>query len=182
MKPPEIIQTERLYLRPSQMGDAEAIFAQYAQDRVVTRYMTWRPHTRIQDTQNFLQQCLTNRENGVNFPWVILAQETQELMGMIDLRFTNGAAIGYVLAQPYWGQGYMPEAAQSLVEWAMAQDNIYRIWSVCDVENRASARVLEKIGMSREGILRKWLYHPNISIQPRDCFMYAKIKESEIAA
>lgn len=128
--------------------------------------MTRQPHTRIQDTQNYLQRCLTNRENGVNFPWVILAQETQELMGMIDLRFTNGAAIGYVLAQPYWGKGYIPEAAQALVAWALAQDPIDQIWSMCGVENRASARVSEKVGMSREGVLKKWLHHPNISDRP----------------
>jgi len=176
MKPPEVFQTQRLSLCPPIMEDAEVIFTQYAQDQDVTRYLTWQPHIDIQDTQSYLQKCLSNRESGVDFPWVILSKETQLLIGMVALRFMNGAAIGYVLAKQYWGQGYMPEAVQSLVAWALAQDSIYRIWSVCDIENHASARVLEKVGMSREGILRKWLKHPNMSDQPRDCYMYAKIK------
>ena len=41
-----------------------------------------------------------------------------------------------------------------------------------DVENTALARVLEKVGMAREGILRRYIIHPNISSEPRNCFMY----------
>lgn len=170
MKPPEVFQTQRLYLRPPLMEDAEIIFTQYAQDHDVTRYLTWQPHIDSQDTQSYIQGCLSNRESRTDFSYVILSKETQLLVGIVALRFTNGAVIGYVLAKQYWGQGYMPEAVQSLVAWALAQDSIHRIWPVCDVENQVSARVLEKVGMSREGILRKWLKHPNISDQPRDCY------------
>ena len=57
-----------------------------------------------------------------------------------------------------------------------AQYNLMAIWrlgAVCDIDNRASARVMEKAGMQREGILRRWMLHPNISAEPRDCFSYA---------
>ena len=46
----------------------------------------------------------------------------------------------------------------------------------CDVENKASARVLEKVGMQREGTLRRYIVHPNISPEPRDCFVYSKVR------
>ena len=70
----------------------------------------------------------------------------------------------------------MTEALEPLVNWAIAQPDIYRVWAVCDIENLASARVLEKLGMTREGRLHRWLVHPNISDEPRDCFCYAKVK------
>ena len=54
------------------------------------------------------------------------------------------------------GKGYITEAVKSIVDWAFKQQEIYRVWSVCDVDNIGSARVMEKVGMQREGILRRW--------------------------
>jgi len=48
--------------------------------------------------------------------------------------------------------------------------------AVCDVENIASARVMEKAGLSREGVLRRWLVHPNLGPEPRDCYGYARVR------
>jgi RimJ/RimL family protein N-acetyltransferase len=62
------------------------------------------------------------------------------------------------------------------VDWALTQPTIYRVWATCDVDNLASARLLEKIGMQREGLLRRWIIPPNISEVPRDCWCYAKTK------
>jgi [ribosomal protein S5]-alanine N-acetyltransferase len=67
----------------------------------------------------------------------------------------------------------MTEVLSLAARWGMRQNDIWRIGAVCDVENRASARVMEKAGLAREGILRRWLVHPNISGEPRDCFSYA---------
>ncbi len=49
----------------------------------------------------------------------------------------------------------MPEAVRAVVRWASSNPSVFRVWAVCDVENRASARVLEKTGFLREGILKK---------------------------
>lgn len=71
----------------------------------------------------------------------------------------------------------MAEAIEAVVQWAFSDPSVFRVWAVCDCENGASARVLEKAGFLREGILRKWSIHPNISEIPRDCFCYARIRE-----
>ena len=76
----------------------------------------------------------------------------------------------------FWGAGYGTEAASLVVDWAIAQPSIYRVWAVCDVENLPSARVLEKTGMKREGVLKRWLYHPNFDKRPRDCYVYSIVK------
>jgi RimJ/RimL family protein N-acetyltransferase len=70
----------------------------------------------------------------------------------------------------------MPEVLTAAAQWAMQQDAIWRIGAICDVENRASARVVEKAGLQREGILRRWIIHPNVSAEPRDCFSYAMVR------
>jgi [ribosomal protein S5]-alanine N-acetyltransferase len=70
----------------------------------------------------------------------------------------------------------MSEAASAVVEWGLALPSVFRVWAVTDVDNQASARVLEKIGMQREGLLRRWMVHPNLSPEPRDCWCFARVR------
>jgi ribosomal-protein-alanine N-acetyltransferase len=70
----------------------------------------------------------------------------------------------------------MTEALTPIVEWALAQPRIFRVWATCDIENRRSARVLEKVGMQFEGVLRRYVVHPNVSDEPRDALLYARVK------
>jgi RimJ/RimL family protein N-acetyltransferase len=88
----------------------------------------------------------------------------------------SGVNIGYVLARPFWGKGYMVEALQALIQWAMDQSDIYRVWAICDVSNISSTRVMEKSGMQKEGILRRWVKLPRFGDKPRDCFCYSIVK------
>lgn len=175
--PPGTLHTTRLVLRRPTLEDARDIFERYTQDPVVTQYLRWRPHKDIAQTESFIQRCLHAWDTGQGFPYVITLRQERGPIGMIDLRISgHRAEIGYVLARAHWGHGYMTEAAKALVDWALNQPAIYRVWAVCDVENAASIRVLEKVGMKREGVLRRWLIHPNVSDEPRDCFCYAMTK------
>jgi [ribosomal protein S5]-alanine N-acetyltransferase len=70
----------------------------------------------------------------------------------------------------------MTEALSEVTGWGLRQPPIFRIGAVCDVENIGSARVLEKSGFVREGVLHRWLLHPNISDEPRDCYSYARMR------
>jgi ribosomal-protein-alanine N-acetyltransferase len=172
--PPEILDTQRLRLRKPVLRDAEEIFRKYAQDPEVTKYLTWRPNRKVQETRDFVRACLRAWEEGKSFHWVIVRQKEKQLLGMITARVDDhGWQLGYVLARSYWGRGYMTEALKGLVNWALKQKEIYRVWSVCDVDNQASARVMEKAGMKREGTLRRWSMHPTISDEPRDSYCYS---------
>lgn len=177
MKPPEKFDTQRLLLRPPTLQDAEPIFHNYAKDKLVTRYLHWNPHETIEMTKAFLKRCNNVWKAGTAFPWVLTLKEDQDVIGMIELRIDGHMAdIGYVLARNYWYQGYASEAAQLVLDWTIAQPTIFRVWAICDIDNHASARVLEKIGMQREGILRRWLFHPNVDKKPRDCYCYSLVK------
>jgi RimJ/RimL family protein N-acetyltransferase len=177
MKLPQILGTQRLSLRQPVAEDAALIFKQYAQDPEVAKYTGWRPHKSIRETNEFINRCISVWANASAFPYVLLRREDAQLIGMVEIRINKFKAdLGYVLAKSEWGKGYMPEAVQALTDWALGQNEIYRVWAVCDVENRASARVMEKVGMQREGVLRRWFIHPNISKDPRDCYCYAVSK------
>jgi RimJ/RimL family protein N-acetyltransferase len=82
----------------------------------------------------------------------------------------------HVIIGRRWRQGLMTEVLSEVAAWALRQRSIFRIGAVCDVENIGSARVLEKSGFVREGVLRRWLVHPNISDEPRDCYNYSRVR------
>lgn len=183
MKPPRTFATPRLRLRPPAPGDAAAVFASYARDPEVTRYVSWRAHPTIAVTRKFLADyCVAGRTRGDVFSWLITLAEGGDVAGMIDLRpVTTRVEVGYVLARRYWGRGLMTEAVGAVVDWAIAQRDVQRVWAVVDLENLASQRVLEKVGMEREGVLRRWTVFPNQGATARDVWCYARIKATEAA-
>ena len=177
LSPPEEIATKRLILRRPRLSDADDIFDSYAADPEVSRYVTWRPYKDRSEVAPFLQSRLARWDSGEELSWAITRAEKDRVIGMIGCRVREHAAdIGYVMSRNYWNRGYTTEAANALVGWASNLEFVSRVWAVCDVENIASSHVLEKIGMQREGILRRYIVHPNMSPEPRDCFVYSKIR------
>jgi RimJ/RimL family protein N-acetyltransferase len=108
---------------------------------------------------------------------MIILKETGEVIGMIDPRVEGPkVGIGYVAARAHWGKGYVTEATRVIIDWVFQQPSMYRVYATTDIENVASRRVLEKVGMQCEGVLRKYILHPNISDIPRDSYIYAITK------
>ncbi len=177
--PPAEIETERLLLRRPLLDDAETIFATYASDPEVAKYLTWRAHTSVEDSRAFLTHCQEIWGGGDSRPYVIAARtEPDRALGMIEWRRRGHAvSFGYVLAPAFWGRGYTSEALATLVDWSLARPTIWRCWAFCDVDNVASARVMEKAGMAFEGVLRRLSVHPNLSAEPRDCRVYARVRD-----
>jgi [ribosomal protein S5]-alanine N-acetyltransferase len=175
--PPESLLTSRLHLRKPRPEDASPIFAAYAQDPEVTRYLAFRPHRDLNDTHQAMERFLEGWRTGKSFCWLIFRRDDEQLIGAIAARPDQGVNLGYLIARPFWGQGFMSEALAAIVEWAFAQPAVFRVWAVCDLENNASARVLERNGFHQEGILRRWSLHPNVSEIPRDCYCYARTRK-----
>jgi RimJ/RimL family protein N-acetyltransferase len=91
--------------------------------------------------------------------YAVVGRQDDQVRGAFDLRQPQPYRLGYgyVLAHRWWGQGLMTEALGEVVRWALDREDIWRIGDVCEVENLASARVMEKAGMTREGLLRRWI-------------------------
>ena len=174
---PTQINTTRLRLRSPATADARVIFESYAQDPLVCRYMIWSPHKTEAATREFIESCVEAWASGVRLAYVITEHNSDAAIGMLEARVQSTSVdLGYVLARSHWGQGFMPEAIDSLAAAALATPTFFRVQATCDVENGSSQRALEKAGFLREGRLERFTIHPNISLEPRACFMYAKVK------
>jgi RimJ/RimL family protein N-acetyltransferase len=174
---PERFQTSRLILRPIAPEDSAAIFDSYAQDSEVTRFLTWRIHRTVEDTADYIAHCLAAPPTASR-TYVLTGRDDRVVRGGFDLRHTEAHRMefGYVLARRWWGQGLMTEALTEIAGWVLRQDGVFRVGSTCDVDNIGSARVMEKAGLAREGLVRRWLVHPNLGEEPRDCFVYARTR------
>jgi [ribosomal protein S5]-alanine N-acetyltransferase len=171
--------TDRLVLRPIAEADAAAAFAEYAADPLVTRYLTWVPHDSEQSCAAFFAEQAARHAAGTLGAYAITLRNNGRLIGAFDLRSDaagHRVDFGCVLGRIHWRQGYMSEALSHVVGWVLGQPTVYRIWAVTDVENVASARTMEKAGLMREGVLRRWFVHPNLGPEPRDCFRYARVR------
>lgn len=171
------IVLDRLQLRKPNVSDADAIFKNWATDEEVAKYSTWRTHKSIEDTNIFIQYMLDCWHKGNELTWLISLLNSEEAIGAISVRPKKHVIeLGYALGRVYWNQGYMTEAVSGIMEMLFCEPGIYRVWAFCDVQNVASIKVLEKSGMQKEGLLRKWSLHPNVSDIPRDCYCYSEVK------
>lgn len=169
---PDCLEGPRLTLNKPRLTDAEAVFARWTADPEVTRYLTWSPHRAVEDTRGWLRNIIEAFDgHGSHVAW--LMHDATGPVGAIGVtRERHRLSLGYVVARAYWGRGYATEASQTLLQFARTLPGVGRIDSVCDVDNHASARVLEKVGMRFEGVLERWIHHPNLSAEPRDVRSY----------
>jgi ribosomal-protein-alanine N-acetyltransferase len=177
MTPPETLHTARSVLRKPTREDAPLMFAAYGRDAEVAHYLTWRPHTCVADSEAVIGHFLDSWRDGCEFHWLLFRHGGSELIGATGVRReAYRLDRGYVLARRHWGYGFMAEALTAVVDWAFTEPSVFRIGALCDIDDRRSARVLERAGFEREGILRCWAVHPNIASTPRDCYSYSKTR------
>ena len=173
---PQEILTGRLLLRLPRASDAEQVFTRYAHDPAVCRYMSWVPHCTVDDTIAYLERSIADEQAGTIVARLIL-RDSGQLLGSVGGQWQgHRIGFGYCLARDAWGRGYATEAASAFVAAAMEEPAICRVQAFCDLENRASARVLEKVGLTLEGKLRRYIAFPNLGHEPRDVFCYAKVR------
>ena len=157
-RPPEL-RTARLLLRPFQSDDVDDVFA-YASDPEWGRHLPVpRPYTR-HSAEEFVAGALRT-DPGLRLEWAIVHEG--RVSGAIELRLSDdrerlsgpgSAEIGYSIARGLWGRGLTTEAASAVVAYGFGKLGLARIWACADVRNVASWRVMEKLGMRREGVLR----------------------------
>lgn len=177
--PTTTLTTDRLLIRPPRLDDAEAIFERYAQDPEVTRYLIWRPHRSLDETRTFLGGYIAQGEDEHQYSWVTVRRADELLLGTITLRvYPPTTEVGYTVAKPDWGRGYGTEALRAVVHFGLALPDVFRIQATCHVDNHASARIMDKVGMEREGTLRRYLYFPTIGPEAQDVHMYARVQDA----
>ena len=173
---PERIETDRLVLRRPRLADAAAIFARYASDPEVTRWVGWPRHTAVEQTEGFLGFAADEWVRWPAGPYLIERREDALLIGSTGFGFESpwAAMTGYVLAKDAWGQGYATESLRAIVELAPGL-GVRRLFAYCHAGHAASAHVLDKGGFTREGILARHTIFPNSGDpEPASVLLYAR--------
>jgi [ribosomal protein S5]-alanine N-acetyltransferase len=150
----EVIRTDRLLLRPWAFGDVADVLA-FADDAEWSRYLPVpQPYSEADARKFIAAQVLLDRQ--VHASWAI--EHERRVLGGVNVRFSAERRIGelgYSIARPWWGRGLATEAARAVVDATFgALPEFARMRAMADARNAASLRVLEKIGMRREGVLR----------------------------
>jgi RimJ/RimL family protein N-acetyltransferase len=169
----ERLETERLLLRRPRRDDVRPIFERYASDAEVTRYLSWRQHHSLEDTDVFLAFSDGEWSRWGCGPYLVFARDDGTLLGSTGLAFESRelASTGYVFARDAWGQGFATESLRAMIALARAR-GLARLYAICHIDHRASSRVMEKAGLLREGVLPRHTVFPNISPFACDVLSY----------
>lgn len=173
---PVRIELGRITLRELEEDDLASVQA-WAGDPEVSRYMEWGPNDE-DDTRAFLAYVAEARAARPRrtYELGIELRESGALVGAAGVRVRDAEArsgdLGYVLRRDRWGRGYATEAGRALVVLAHEGLGLHRVWATCRPQNRASARVLEKLGMRCEGRLR---HEKRVRGEWVDSLLYARI-------
>lgn len=172
----KLLETERLILRKIKIDDAQQMFDNYASRDVVTEFLRWKSHKSVQNTISYLSSVVIPAYNEETYRWAIELKSNRQMIGCIDVvkfdKSVKMAELGYVLSDDYWGLGIMPEAGKAVIEYLKELD-FKRIQAIHHMGNPKSGRVMQKLGMQFEGVLRK--AHLNKKGEIIDVAMYALI-------
>jgi [ribosomal protein S5]-alanine N-acetyltransferase len=157
-----ILATGRLSLRPFEEPDWHAMHA-IAADPEVARFMPSDPRTE-HETRDLVQWMIQGpNDHPPHYDFAVLLQADGTLIGSCSLgrRYdeVDQAELSYMLNRAYWGHGYATEAAHAVLTYGFTELGLHRVFATCRPSNSASVRVLEKLGMQREGYLRqhRWM-------------------------
>lgn len=155
-----VLTTDRLILRAIHPSDAENVY-EYSSDIEVPKYLLWYPHESIDYTEHYLRKIKLDYRIGKFYDWALVLKNGENKGKMIgtcgftsfDLH-NNSAEVGYVLNRSFWGQGLAAEALREVLAFGFDELILRRIEAKYIAQNVNSRKVMEKCGMTFEGVLR----------------------------
>lgn len=164
---PFTLTTARLTLRWLTEADVPALFAIFS-DPAVMRYWSTPPLTEVAAAEKMVRTIQGAYESGDFLQLGLERRATPGVIGtctLFSFAFpSRRAELGYALGRPFWGEGYMHEALQTLVAYAFQTLNLNRLEADIDPRNTASAKTLERLGFQPEGYLReRWIVNDEVS-------------------
>ena len=173
---PVTIRTTRLVIRELDSSDADAV-QRCAGDPEVVRNLPFGPNTPDQ-TRAFIERVLLTQRETPRHNYEMAISQNHGLIGCVRLTVRSAddrqGDLGYMLRRDRWGNGFMTEATRAIVGFGFESLGLHRIWATCGTENVASVRVLEKVGMRREGHL---LHERLVRGKWRDTYVYAVLED-----
>ncbi|ANC76137.1 acetyltransferase [Fictibacillus phosphorivorans] len=154
-----MLNTQRIVFREMVSEDWKAIH-RYASQEIVSQYQPWGPNHEA-DTITYVKEVIddANRNPRERYAFAIVEKQSNLLIGAGELQITSFAnrigEIGYVLHPNYWGKGIATEAGQLLLKFGFEDLQLHRLFATCDPRNKASEKVLIKLDMTLEGVMRE---------------------------
>ncbi len=152
-----LLETERLILRPLQAADAAGLLALYAQPEV-TEYTEIITMTEEDQARRWIEGLEAMRRAGQGIRWGVFDRESGSLIGTVGFhhwdRTRRRAEVSYDLSPRWWGQGYMREAMQVVLQFGFERLNLHRIEALVDPADTRSQNLLSGLGFQLEGVLR----------------------------
>ncbi|WP_373124721.1 GNAT family N-acetyltransferase [Blautia producta] len=151
----QTITTERLKLRRFHIRDVEAVFNNYGSDINVNRYISFAPCSTLESAKEFIEMHIKQYDSNPDFyGWaIILKDKVIGSIGLFNVEKSGQCELGYSIGSAWWGYGYATEAAAAVLEFAFQKMQVHRVYASHHIENLASGKVLEKIGMHYEGTM-----------------------------
>lgn len=177
LNPPELLAGRQLRLRRSRVHDAAALFV-IAHDPEVMRYVDWPAQMAQGEAWAFLDASAQRWRDGSEFHWMIESLDAAGVLGCIACR-PRGHAVdfGVLLSRTAWGHGHATEAAGLLVGWLKTRPAVHRLWALTDAEHHRAGAMLGRVGLQREGLLRRATVRPNLSPLPRDSVVWGLARD-----
>lgn len=156
-KNPPILECDRIILKKMDRSFADDMF-EYASNPAVTKYLTWDVHPNRRFSYNYLGYVNSRYRTGEFFDWAITMRDSGKMIGTCGFTRFNfssySAEIGFVLNPKYWGYSIAPEASRRVIRFGFDTLELHRIEARYMENNIQSRRVMEKSGMTFEGIYR----------------------------
>lgn len=174
------IETSRLCLRPFHPEDFEAVQA-YAGCEENTLYVEWGPNA-PEDTVAFLRAVIREATSlhCKDYQFAAQRRDNARVIGAVSLSLQeeNQGELGWIVHRDFWRQGYATEMGQAILKFGFETLGLRRIIAHCDTENEGSWRVMEKLGLRREGCFLQSRPAAKRSERPySDDFSYAMLRE-----
>ena len=144
------LTTPRLCLVGLNLEHAPGVFA-FAGDAEISRLVAWPCHENIEASRCYLARCMIGYARGGCYEWALERRIDQAFIGTCgfgEIDLARGVAdINYTVSKPYWGRGYATEAASAIMQFGFVRLGLRAIEANAFPENRASIRVLAKLGL-----------------------------------
>ena len=174
-----ILETERLILRSLKMTDAQKMFNNWLSDKRIADNRVSAAHKSVSETIRKLEGIVKNYSKKDFCWWGIEQKVDGELIGEIDLydfdHTTGNCEVSYSIGYDWWNKGYATEALSVVVEFGFRQMNVHKIAAAHNTDNPASGKVMKKVGMSQEEVIRHMIRNANN--QYKDCAIYGILQE-----
>ncbi|MBN3800340.1 GNAT family N-acetyltransferase [Burkholderia sp. Ac-20392] len=175
IRPPELIETERLHLRPLTADDACEAFDALFGDPATTLDLPWPIHRSVDETRACIGRLAEGWRSGAFFSWGLFEKRDGRLIGTLEMHgrlprveigLVTSFAPGRVRTRAW------SEMLRRFLDWLIAQPGVYRIEAFCSVTGRA-APFMPKLGFVSEGVVRNYEARPNRGMSAGDSYLFA---------